>query len=65
MLQYTKQDRWLAPEVLKTGDHTPQSDVWSLGATLFEIFMQGILFLMFCTYQGLDLQASHGITGLP
>ena len=40
-IQVTDEDRWLPPESLLLVDHDARSDIWSLGATMIELFTQG------------------------
>jgi serine/threonine protein kinase len=37
-----KNIRWLAPEVLKRGHFTIQSDIWAYGIFLMELFLDGM-----------------------
>ena len=41
-IQVTDEDRWLPPETLLLVQHDARSDIWSLGATMIELFNLGI-----------------------
>ena len=50
ILQYHQLPRpiqWLAPEAIKLS-HVIQSDIWSLGLLMWEIFNAGDKYLLFC-----------------
>ena len=42
-MQITDEDRWQSPESLLLIAHDAQSDIWSLGATMIELFTQGAI----------------------
>lgn len=47
-LQSSKEIRWMAPEILGGNKYSEESDLWSYGVTLWEIFNFGILPYHYC-----------------
>ena len=41
-LQFDKYLRWQAPETIREKQHTKESDYWSYGLVLFEIYSKGL-----------------------